>query len=588
MRYRPLIVFLALAAATLAVYYPAFNAPFIFDDGMYIIKNPVVAELKNFWPPSGPRYLGYLSFALNYRFGGLDPFGYHFANVAVHIANVFLVYLLVELTFKTPLFERAKGREAGFGAAMIAAVFFAVHPVETQAVTYITQRFASLATLFYLLTLVLYALSRLKKGAVAAVLYLVAFASAVAAQATKEIAFTLPAVMALYEFAFLEGDVKKRALRLIPFMLTMAIVPLTIFGPECGLGAGTGLSERTRELQVRDLTVMPRYDYLVTQFRVIVTYLRILALPAGQNIDYDYPLFHSIFTPEVLLSFLFLLIIFAAAAYLFLRSIRSGNAPGVLAAFGVFWFFITLSIESSVIPINDLVFEHRVYLPSIGLFIALGAAALYALARLKGAKAIKVSLAAAAIIVAALLAVPYGGAAYMRNTVWQDELAFWEDTAGKSPGKARVHNNLGGVYYKRGMAEKAIAAFSAAIRLKPDFADAHYNLGIALKDAGAMDEAISSFEAAVRHQPSKANAHNNLGLAYYMKGRTDEAIEEFKTSLSLDPANLRAYNNLGLAYMRLGRLDEAEREFESALALNPGFEDAYNNLQSIYRRQGLP
>lgn len=588
MKLRPLIAFLILGVLAVVLYSSAFHGPFIFDDGMYISKNPLIKNLWNFWPPSGPRYLGYLSFALDFRLGGLDTFGYHIVNVIIHIINGLLVYALVTSTFKTPWMERAQaeGREkVAFFLALITSVLFVVHPVQTQAVTYITQRFASLATLFYLLSLVSYIRWRLSSGpkGFKVLLYIVSLASAVAAQNTKEISFTLPIMIVLYELVFFGCD-KKRIPALVPFILTLAIIPLTIFGPEAGLGGGAAdIGEKTRELQVRDLTALSRHDYLVTQFRVVVTYLRLIVLPVNQTLDYDYPLFTSIFSAGPLLSFLFLLAIAVVAVWIFVKSRRANCALGLLFSSGVFWFFMTLSIESSIIPINDLIFEHRLYLAMPGAALAFGSALIYILRFAAGKKVPAVTL---ALMITAVVAVPLSVATYMRNAVWADEVVFWQDAVVKSPMKARVHNNLGSVYHRKGDLARAMDSFKKAIELKPNFADAHYNLGVAYKDIGRMDDAILEFEAAVTYQPQKANAHNNLGLAYLSKGRIEDAVGEFSTTIRLEPSNYRAHNNLGLAYKYLGRYDEAASEFETALSINPGFEDAYDNLRYLESKRG--
>lgn len=591
MKLRSLIAFLILGVLAVVLYSSALHGPFIFDDGMYVSKNPLIKDLGNFWPPSGPRYLGYLSFALNFRLGGLETFGYHLTNVVIHIVNGLLVYALVISTFKTPWMKRAEieGRErTAFFLALMTSVLFIVHPVQTQAVTYITQRFASLATLFYLLSLVSYIRWRLSSGprVFKVFLYIVSLASAIAAQNTKEIGFTLPVMIVLCEGVFFGWD-KKRILSLVPFLLTLAIIPLTILGPEAGLGGGgSDIGERTRALQIRDLTALSRHDYLITQFRVIVTYLRLIVLPVNQTLDYDYPLFTSIFSPGPLISFLFLLAVVVVAVWIFVKSRRANCALGLLFSSGVFWFFITLSIESSIIPINDLIFEHRLYLAMPGAALAFGSALIYGLSSVPGRKSSGVSAATLALIITAVIALPLSVATYMRNTLWADEVVFWEDAVVKSPMKARVHNNLGSVYHRKNDLARAMGSFKKAIELKPNFADAHYNLGVAYKDIGRMDEAIIEFEAAVTYQPQKANARNNLGLAYLSKGRVEEAVEEFRTTILLEPGNYRAHNNLGLAYKYLGRYDEAASEFETALTINPGFEDAYNNLRYLERKRG--
>lgn len=585
-RYQKIITLAVLAAFTFLIYSNVLHGPFIFDDGMYISKNPQIKDLALLWPPS-PRYLTFLSFALNYAVGGLDTFGYHLFNVALHIINSALVFAIALLVFRTPVInEKGLGRCA-LPTATVASFLFAAHPVQTQAVSYITQRFASLTALFYLLSLVSYLKWRTSSGRGRFFFYGVALLSAIAAQFTKETGFTLPSVILLTEFAFFRpsGGMGKRLSTLVPFLLTMAIIPALMFGPELFASEASGLSDTTRKLQLRDLETISSHDYLATQFRVMVTYLRLLILPIGQNIDYDYPLLTSFFAPEVLFSALFVILIFLSGVFLMVRG-RRGSGLSLVAGYGIVFFFMAISIESSVIPILDVIYEHRLYLPNAG-------AALFASAMLIGlfetAKrrfGLKASVLAFSIAATIILALPLAAATWSRNNLWNDDILFWRDVAAKSPDKARVRNNLGTVLYSKGLTGEGMAEFRKAAELEPGFADARYNLGNAYKDLGLMQEAIREFEAAVTSDPGKLSARNNLGLAYYTAGRYDEAVWQFEALLAKAPRNYRARNNLGLAYSKMGRTQEAEAEFRAALSVNPGFEDALNNLRYIELEKG--
>ena len=579
----------ALAYATLAilsavVYSSILPYPFVFDDGMYIAGNAGIRDFSGFWPPVGTRYFGYLSFALSYSMGGLDPRGYHAVNILIHIVNSMLVFRLVSLTFKTPFMELSglnDKESAAFGAALIASVLFAIHPVQTQAVTYTTQRFASLATLFFLLSLVLYASHRIgaEGGRKGYVKYALAFASAIAAQMTKEIAFTLPTVIVLYEAAFFGGGFRKRAVSTAPFMLTMLIIPFTLL---VYAGPDHGVSELIREKQIQELSDLSPYQYLSTQFRVVVTYLRLVILPVGQNLDYDYPKFTSVLEPGPLLS-LFFLLCFAAVAVVAYARTRMGRAPlAALSAAGVFWFFITLSIESSVIPIQDVIFEHRLYLPSIGLFVSFGAFMICLFEYLKKRSLVKASATVFAIVVAIILAIPYGVAAYRRNLVWQDEFTLWTDVARKSPGKTRPHNNLGDVYFRMGRYGEAIEEFEKARGLKPDV-KTFFNLGSAYYKVGRYEEAEAELKTAIGLKPDFADAHYNLASTLRALGRMDEAVSELEKTVTFQPDKWRARYNLALAYQSMGRLSDAKREFEAVISINPGFQEAYQGIEEVGR-----
>ncbi|MEE9613972.1 MAG: tetratricopeptide repeat protein [Thermodesulfobacteriota bacterium] len=589
-RWGRLAAVMGIVVTAILVYSNALQGPFLVDDRMYILGNPAVRELGSFLDLSGTRYVAFLSFALNYAASEYSTFGYHLTNVAIHTINGLLVWWLVLLTFRAPAMERTGvDPSLKYFVALASALVFISHPVQTQAVTYITQRFTSLAVLFYLLSLALYVKWRLSpelKGRAA--LYLFSLVSAVLAMKTKEISFTLPAVIILYEFTFFGRSFNGHELRprtqflpLLPFLLTMAIIPLELFGPELGLWEGRhGVDEEfLRKVQVEDLSTVPPYAYLITQSRVVVTYLRLLVLPVGQRMDYDYPFSHSIFEPEVFLSFLFLLSLFGFAVYLFLRSRITHHAHGLLASFGIIWFFITLSIESSIIPIKDPIAEHRLYLPLAGLSVSFAAAVSYLSGAFRRGRGGRGAWVAVLVIVAALSV-----AAHTRNRVWADELTFWHDEVSKSPGKATVHDGLGLAYQRMGRAGDALREFEEAVALGPGYAGIHNNLGILYFELGRMDDAVREFEAAVRLVPGFAEAHNNLAGIYYVQGRLDEAIEEYREALRLSPGYAEIHYNLAIVYKKKGLTEEAAREIEALLQIRPDHEEAKRLRASLSGR----
>jgi hypothetical protein len=262
--------------------------------------------------------------------------------------------------------------------------------------------------------------------------YVLSIIFAVLAMKTKEIALTLPIIIAVYEFMFFDGKLKRKILYLLPVFSTILIIPLTLLDMNKPLGELIGdVSEATRHID----TDMSRSDYLFTQFRVIATYIRLLFLPINQNLDYDYPTYHSFFDPNVILSCLFLLSILGIGVYLLYRS-RSASYHSRLIAFGIFWFFITLSVESSIIPIVDVIFEHRVYLPSVGFILACVTGLGMMLERINSRVVARVIV--AGIVMAVIM---LGGMTYGRNQVWLNIMTLWEDVVMKSPQKSRPRNN---------------------------------------------------------------------------------------------------------------------------------------------------
>jgi tetratricopeptide (TPR) repeat protein len=370
--------------------------------------------------------------------------------------------------------------------------------------------------------------------------YILSIIFAVLAMKTKEIAFTLPIIIALCEFMFFEGRVKRRILYLVPVFSTMLIIPLTLLGTDKPIGdLISDISEVTRVL-----TPMSRSDYMFTQFRVIVTYISLLFLPTNQNLDYDYPIYDSFFDPNVFLSFFFLSALLGIGVYLLYRS-HPASRLSRLIVFGIFWFFITLSVESGIIPIIDVIYEHRVYLPSVGFILACVAGIGMMVERVNSRVVLRVIVAGVVTVVVML-----GGATYGRNRVWQSKITLWEDVVMKSPEKSRAHFNLGEAYGEQERTDEAISAYKTALLFKPDyfFADAYYNLGNGYVAQNRFDKAISAYKNVLLLKPDFADAYNNLGSVYAKLNLFDEAISAYKNALLLKPDFADARKNLDLCY----------------------------------------
>jgi tetratricopeptide (TPR) repeat protein len=352
--------------------------------------------------------------------------------------------------------------------AFLTALLFVSHPLATQSVTYIVQRMASMVAMFYLLSIALYMKARLlNKGNTSKILLFTgSFISAVAAMFTKENAFTLPFAIVLFEFFFLRTKKfsinfkdYRTILLLIAFLAVVLILPLkfsfSIFKP---LPPSPGTA----------CTLTP-FNYLFTQFSVIIKYIQLLLLPINQKLDYNFPIADSFFEIRTLLSFLVLLTLIILAIFSFKRY--------RIISFGIFWFFLTLSIESSFIPIYDVIYEHRTYLPSFGFFLIL-TSGIYLLLwnRYKYL----------AISIFVILIGSDSVLTYARNTIWKDDLALWNDNVLKTPDKARPFSNRGFAYEKLGQLDQAVADFSRAIGIDPNNAKAYSYREMAIRKLQEM------------------------------------------------------------------------------------------------------
>lgn len=621
----PLFHLAVIAIIGMLAYGNSFGVPFVIDDEGSILENPAVKNLSSFlFEGEGFRYnprrfVGYLTLAVNYRLGGVEVAGYHVFNLAVHLINASLVYAFLRLTLKTPIFETAAPEPGapGSGSALygapvmlplLAALFFVAHPIQTQAVTYVVQRLASLATLFYLATLVCYVSGRVRKSPL---FYLAAALFALCAFFTKEISATLPVTLLLYEFSFFGASRRKFLILGLPLAAASLLATLWLSLKSGGFGALLEMADAAS----RETDGISRGDYLLTQLSVLVTYLRLIVFPVGQNLDYDYPLYHTLFTPRVFGSLLLLAALLYLAVELYRRSARGSAGerdPWLrLAGFGILWFFVTISVESGVIPIRDLIFEHRVYLPSVGLFSAVATLCTLLARRFPAAAVVR----GAGVVILVLAALTW-----QRNQVWGDAVGFWQDCVRKSPGKLRPRNNLasalltegrvaeaveqlkvslriepqdpvalrtlGVTYEMQGRLDLAVEAYRSALKARPDNKYAHYNLGIALVKQGAVQEALAEFSAALRLDPEYADAHNNLGVIHAGMGETQKAVELFRLAVRFDPGSGEARLNLGRALGEQGKGAEALAELERAARLQPDNAEVYNNMGIIHAGAG--
>jgi hypothetical protein len=563
-------VFLILLAGLLG-YANTFHLPFMFDDNRVILDNHLIKNLGALWPPTGSRWFGNLTFALNYAFGGLTVISYHIVNLMIHLATALLVYCFTILTLRTPLFENNRPECSSHTdaslLALVAGLLFVAHPIQTQAVTYIAQRYASLATLLFVASLICYVRSRLatfaERRPAAMAWYAAALATALLAMKSKEIAFTLPLIAVLYEITFFSGRRRSERFRaLLPMVLMLIVIPLglTTFGSG---GATIAASES-------DLS---RLDYLLTQFRVIVTYLRLLVLPINQMFDYDYPVYHSLLVPQVAISATLLLLLALLCIVALVRGRREGPSSPLLtlAGFGGLWFFITLSVESSVIPITDVIFEHRLYLPSVGIFMA--AASVSAMVYKRVYQRLPRTALLGAPLLMLILCIALITATSLRNRVWSSPLSLWEDVVRKSPLNARAHSVLGIALIDAHRIDEAIVHFQKSIAIKPDYADGVVCLGNAYMEKGLPDEGYRQYQRALAigkmDFESRAQLFMNIGAYFYNKGEYDQAIYNFQDALTLTPASAIIYHNLSLAYRKRGNRDEADAADARAKQLNP-------------------
>ena len=555
---RPALVACVLVAACLAVYAGSFRVPFLFDDLTSIPENP---RIRSLWPLSramtAPPYvtiagrpLVCLSFAVNYALGGLDVAGYHAMNLALHVGCVLALWWLLRVTLASPILgETLNSYSEGLAAAT--ALLWAVHPLATEAVVYVVQRTELLGTLFYLLTLLLFALA--SKSARPAVLLAGSVAACALGMLSKEIVVSAPLAVWLYDATFVSGSfmaaLRKRKAYYGALAATWLLLAATLLR-EGGTIGGAGLD--------LELGLTP-WESLLTQSRAILHYLRLAFWPHPLRLYYDWPALRSV--GEAWPWLLAIVPLAAAAAWAAIRRRPAGFAAAL--------FFMVLAPSSSVVPMpTELVGERRMYLPLAAVLALAASAALVLLRRAgwNGGPAVPALVTGAA---AAVLAVTTA----VRVRDYRSEEAIWRDTAAKSPRSALVRNNLGRALAAQGRVDEAVAEYREALRIDPRHAATLSKLGNALADQGRFEEAAREYAAALEADPRDHKTRNNYARVLLKLGRVEAGVRELEAAARLRPDYGLARYNLAGILVRLGRAPEAVAHLEAVAAL-PDEDDA--------------
>lgn len=534
-----LVVFLGIVA-----FHNCFSAPFIFDDLPSIVNNPYIRQL---WPPWEPlktppdvtirgRPIAAFTLAVNYAIGGLELWGYHAVNLAVHLLSGLALYGIVRRTLLTARFGGRYAGSAG-GLALAVALVWTVHPLQTESVTYVIQRTGLLMGLFYLTTL--YCVIRGFDSPHRNRWFAAAVISCLVGMGCKEVMATAPVVVLLYDRVFLSGSFHAALSRhrglymgLTATWLFLAVVVLV----EPNLGAaGFGFEQLTP------------LDYARTEFGVILYYVRLAFWPRPLVLDYyDWPIARQ-----------WLPILPSAAAVaalvgLTLWALRRRPALGFAGA----WFFLILAPSSTFFPLlGEAVAERRMYLPLAAL-VALVVVGGHALLARMLAVTFPGGSKAAHLVGAVLVGATVGILSWVtidRNEDYQSVVSIWSDTVRKRPENARARLNLGRALVDRGRFEDAKEQYRTAIQLMPNPARAHDNMGNLLVRQGKLEAAFRHFAEALRLNPLSAEAHNNMGGALAQQGRLKEALAHFERAVRIDPNFAPAQLNRQRAIMELRR-----------------------------------
>lgn len=563
-------------------YLNSLGGEFIWDDHAFVEQNAYIKDWSrikdifagNVGEGAGKdsdvyRPLQIFTYLIDHSLWGLNPVGYHFTNVLLHLAHAALVYWLILVLFGSSLLS------------LLTAALFVAHPAHTEAVSYISGRGDLLSGLFMLLCLVAYVKDRDSGRFWQRFLMYLSYALAIL---SKENALALPLLLLLYHFSFRK---KIKLAVFLPFIGTTVVYLLLRSGELTSLYPGTGALFRR----------LPGF------FVAIASYIRILFLPVSLHMEHGNGIFRPTDPMAVCGLLLFILLVIYAL---------KGRESRPLLSFSILWFFIALSPTNSVFPpAAFFMAEHWLYFPSIGFFLILAKAAVFLYNRNRKAR-----LAAAAIMACGIFLLASSTA--RQNNYWGREIPFYETTLKYAPDSAQVHNNLASVYAAGSRKGKAIEHYRRAISINPKTASAYYGLAIAYSEAGEKEEAALYYNKAIESQPDykeaylglcqmyaedkdpqaqasckkaveiaprNSGAYYNLGDAYYNAGDRQASMEAMRKAIEIDPGNVAAYNNLASVYTEVGRVSEALALWEKAAKISPDFAIAHFNLAVFYFKE---
>lgn len=562
-------------------YLNTLKGSFVYDDSEMVLENRNVTGKttlyqlffdKQVMTFSGEIYrpLRDISYQIDYLVGGKEPFVYHLSNVSLHIIATLVAYWFLVLLFK------------GGPVSLLAAAFFAVHPLHTESVAWVKGRDDILFTIFYLLSFIMYLKHESIGGWKEKLYFLTSLFLYILSLFSKELAVTLPLTIALYQMIFK----RVKFSTLLPFFVISAMY----------------MGLRTYVLgQVAQQEEYWGGSFLATMLTMtngVAQYVRLSFLPINQCADYLFPL-STRFDIWVVLSLIFLSMCFIA---LFLWGNR-------YALWGSLFFFVSLLPVLNIISIKIVIAERFLYLPLVGFCIVFASSlcrTLYSDSSLR--------------FVGGFIVCLFFFLTIQRNYAWSDEYSLWLDTVRKSPSNPRAHyglgtayaskgmmdeaarehkesiilapdspyafNALGLIYDRKGMTKEAIALYKNALKNDPTHRDARYNLALIYHEQGKVEDAISEYVELLRHKVGDFDALNSLGLAYFQKGLFEEALVQYRKALSVDTESVAPYNNIGMVHAVKGQQEDAEKWFKKGLTIDPESAETYYNLGYLYQNTG--
>ncbi len=562
-------------AAVWGVYWHTLDAPFYMDDFSSIQENPLIYNWQGvvpLWEYAPARIVGYLSFALNYHLHQFDTSGFHIVNILLHCLMGMAIYALLRGLLNAPhVRDSIKQQSLLLWLPLVAALLFVLHPLHIQAVTYIVQRLAAMAALFYVAAMAAFVQARLAQSAKIRGLWIgVCVLFALLALLTKQNAATLPMALLLLEALFFSQDRKR-------LMLLAGGVLLGLFLFWLLLAYGFQyhpFSLQNMQAMTRETTTISRSDYLATQMPVIWTYIRLFFLPIGLHVDYDLLPLTGFANVSVLAALLAHLLVLGIALFFARRY--------PLAAFALLFYYLAHSVESSVIPIRDVIFEHRTYLPDVGLSLLSAWFIVFVLPLWLHRQVLVLLL----LIVFSSLAY----ATWQRNQVWRDPIVLWSNNVQLAANNPRGWSILGKHYLQANRPQEGIVALQKSMQLQKASGKNSVNtidvinLIVGLKLLKRYEQALHLTQQVLDYPMNpllKSKFLINQGNIYFEMGRVAEGERSLRQAIEVHPNSIVARANLASLLGSTQRFDEAEALYLEVLKIDPDSQVTQNNLATL-------
>jgi tetratricopeptide (TPR) repeat protein len=596
-----------IAAAGLTAYANSFRGAFVFDDIESLRDN---AYIRTLWPLGQSMSLPFadgkqtvarrpllsLSFALNYQLLGGEPWGFHLVNLAIHIGAALLLFGIVR---RTLCLERFRGRFGGRSAvlALVVALLWEVHPLQTESVTYMVQRAESLMGMLYLLTV--YCSLRGFTSGRGRYWYTAAVLACAVGMGVKEVMATAPLMVLLYDGTFVSASYREAWSRRWRFYAALAATWGVLLMSQ--MPGWRGASE--------DFTLRSPLAYALYQPPTILHYLSLSIWPAPLVVNYgpepDYSLAYTV------VSWCVVVVLLSATAWGLFRRRWYGFAGA--------WFFLILAPSSSFVALMQYAAEHRLYLSLAAVVVVLVIAGDQLLASGSMGRLARSASAAGAVLALVIVAAFIVGT-YLRNEAYRNSITLWSDVVQKQPLNASAHYNLGLAFYSQQRFPTAAACFHRAIQIDPDWDEpqlrlanalanqqkwaqaaphylravslnpanwqVYYNFAEALEAQGKLEAAIENYRRSLKINSQNWTAHYKLGNLLAEQGYSADAAAHFRRALRINPRDARTHIALGAILQELGQYGEAGRHFRQAVAINPRDADAHFNLANALAMQG--